>query len=83
MRCKVAFTYVYDDDGGLFEQKGEVIDLLETIPAHGSQAGFDVRRAYSEAVALPPGLRRALPQRSVGARSTAVNFESKRSRQGL
>ncbi|MGY4350206.1 hypothetical protein ACVWXM_006699 [Bradyrhizobium sp. GM7.3] len=44
MRCKVAFTYVYDDDGGLFEQKAEVIDLLETIPAHGSQAGFDVRR---------------------------------------
>jgi hypothetical protein len=44
MRCRVAFTYVYDEDGQLLEQKTEILKVLEIIPSHGQQAGFDFDR---------------------------------------
>jgi hypothetical protein len=44
MRCRVAFTYVYDEDGGLLEQKTEVLEVLEIIQSGGSQSGFQFDR---------------------------------------
>jgi hypothetical protein len=44
MRCRVGFTYVYDEDGGLLEQKTEVIEVLEIIRSGGSQGGFQFDR---------------------------------------
>jgi hypothetical protein len=44
MRCRVLFTYVYDEDGGLLEQKTEVIKVLEIIRSGGSQGGFQFDR---------------------------------------
>jgi hypothetical protein len=44
MRCRVLFTYVYDEDGGLLEQKTEVIEVLEIIRSGGSQGGFQFSR---------------------------------------
>jgi len=40
MRCRVVFTYVYDDRGVLLEQRTEVIEVLEILPAAPSQSGF-------------------------------------------
>jgi hypothetical protein len=45
MRCRVTFTYVYDEDGGLLEQKTDVIEVLEIIRSGGSQGGFQFGRA--------------------------------------
>jgi hypothetical protein len=45
MRCKVAFTYVYDDKGELIEQKTEILEVLEILRAFGPQAGFDFDRS--------------------------------------
>jgi hypothetical protein len=45
MRCRVAFTYIYDEGGGLLEQKTEVLKVLEIIRAHGPQGGFDFDRS--------------------------------------
>lgn len=45
LRCKVAFTYVYDMKGELIEQKTEVLEVLEIIHAHGPQAGFNFDRS--------------------------------------
>ena len=45
MRCRVAFIYVYGEDGDLLEQKTEILEVLEIIAAHGPQSGFDFDRA--------------------------------------
>jgi hypothetical protein len=45
MRCRVAFTYIYDEDGDLLEQTTEVLAVLEIINAHGPQRGFDFDRS--------------------------------------
>jgi len=44
MRCRVSFTYVYDEDGQLLEQKTDILRVIEIIPAHAPQAGFDFDR---------------------------------------
>ncbi|WP_156464268.1 hypothetical protein [Afipia sp. Root123D2] len=41
LRCKVIFTYVYDERGELLEQKTEIIEVLEVLPANAQQSGFD------------------------------------------
>ncbi|MGY4193371.1 hypothetical protein [Bradyrhizobium sp. USDA 4520] len=45
IRCKVAFTYIYDQKGELIEQKTAVLEVLEIIHAHGPQGGFDFDRS--------------------------------------
>jgi hypothetical protein len=40
MRCRVVFTYIYDERDELLEQKTEVIQVLEVLAAGGAQSGF-------------------------------------------
>jgi hypothetical protein len=35
LRCKVQFTFVYDDKGVLIEQKIEIIKVLDVIKGSG------------------------------------------------
>lgn len=43
LRCKVQFTFIYDDKGELIEQKNEVIKVLEIIKGSGgTQLGLKI-----------------------------------------
>ncbi|MBN9601916.1 MAG: hypothetical protein J0G33_03185 [Afipia felis] len=42
LRCDVRFTYVYDQDGVLIEQRTEIIKVLDVINGSDRQFGFDL-----------------------------------------
>lgn len=42
LRCKVKFTYIYDEGGVLIEQKIEVMSVLEVIKGGGPQLGLEI-----------------------------------------
>ena len=42
LNCKVRFTYVYDENGNLIEQKTEVLKVLDILKGAGPQLGFPI-----------------------------------------
>ena len=42
LRCRVRFTYIYDEQGALIDQKTEIMKVIEVLPGPGSQLGFDL-----------------------------------------
>jgi hypothetical protein len=42
LKCKVKFTYVYDENGVLIEQKYEIIQVLDIIQGSGPQLDFSL-----------------------------------------
>ena len=45
LRCRVAFTYVYDEEGDLLEQKTEVLKVLEVIRTDGRKPDSSLANA--------------------------------------